>query len=323
MSSNISSVVKAWSVNCVEDSENSYSILSVDSGSLLFRNANGDLIIQSGNLDGNLYPSFDNLFGGQWGFEYSPIIPDSELDSSAASVRRVKGLIADSLSDLTLQAAYDAFTCDLDGVPNGFRGDIPTEFRVGNASVKISDGNVTLQIRDELNDWVKGGIDITGGTVSFSGKVNVPDTNEASPGNAAVNIRRLRHEIESLLSEQITWTGSNTFAHPVALLSDPVTELDATSKKYVDSTVKEYFDSLRNFYSEENPALNPVDGVVTWVINHKLDSKNIVSEVLLVSDSSVVFVDKKYLNDNEIEVKFNSGATVPAGTYSIKVVKGV
>ena len=273
MDYNITSIVDSWSVRCMKEGTNVASTFVIDESGLSF--------ITSDNLNGFIVSegAVPNLLKGVWEFDASPIIPEAEDNNSPTPLRQVVRLIDDSEKGMTLQKAYDNYDTEPDGQLNGFTGTTPTEFRVGNAVLKLNQGNLTISLRDELNDYVTAGIDLTDGVISLYGNVRVPDTIETSHPNSAVNLTKLFYELESLLMSDNTWTKNNVFKNGLQSEKDPELDADVANKKYVDTkllsgiassivplkTDLDTFEEQAHTWSAENVFTGPV--TVTEPVN--------------------------------------------------------
>ena len=73
-------------------------------------------------------------------------------------------------------------------------------------------------------------------------------------------------------------------------------------------------------YSEENPALTPVEGICTWTVTHNLGTEDITYEIY--EGASPIVIDSTIVSSNVIEVKIKSSSNVSAKTYKITVLSG-
>ena len=71
-------------------------------------------------------------------------------------------------------------------------------------------------------------------------------------------------------------------------------------------------------YTEENPALTPVEGVATWTVTHNLGTENVNCSVFY--NNSVIIVPTNVISENAITVTFNSTSNIPAETYRVIVM---
>ena len=75
---------------------------------------------------------------------------------------------------------------------------------------------------------------------------------------------------------------------------------------------------LNTGYTEENPALTPVEGVVTWTVTHNLGTED-VSTTVFRGDEEVI-TNVTVASENAITVTFNSASNISAKTYSVVVL---
>lgn len=77
-------------------------------------------------------------------------------------------------------------------------------------------------------------------------------------------------------------------------------------------------DGLNSSYSEESPALTPVEGVCTWTITHNLGTEDVNCTVYEGSSEVVTKID--VTSENVVTVKINSSSNVAAKAYSVLVL---
>ena len=75
---------------------------------------------------------------------------------------------------------------------------------------------------------------------------------------------------------------------------------------------------LNTSYSEQNPALTPVEGVATWTVTHNLGTED-VSCTVYQGDSEVL-ADITVTSANVVTIKMNSSSNIVAETYSVLVL---
>ena len=76
-------------------------------------------------------------------------------------------------------------------------------------------------------------------------------------------------------------------------------------------------ETVSSFYTATNPALTPVEGVVTWTVTHNLGTEQVHCS-LYENDNLVVF-DLNIISENQVSVSFMSDVNIEAGTHKILI----
>lgn len=69
-----------------------------------------------------------------------------------------------------------------------------------------------------------------------------------------------------------------------------------------------------------NPELEPVSGIVTWVITHNLGTKHVIAQVYETAFDDAVEVDLERTNANQITLQWVAGSTVAAESYEVIII---
>lgn len=73
-------------------------------------------------------------------------------------------------------------------------------------------------------------------------------------------------------------------------------------------------------YSENNGALTPSSGVVTWTITHSIGTLDVTVQMRDLSDNSLVMADVVITSTNVVTISWISSSTVSADSYRVVVV---
>lgn len=91
-----------------------------------------------------------------------------------------------------------------------------------------------------------------------------------------------------------------------------------TQVNKVNEIVDVLNENLNMYYSAENPALTPVDGVCTWVVTHNLGTENV--NCSLYNGDILVLSKIAITSDNVVTVSLNSDVAIAEGTYKIVII---
>ena len=91
-----------------------------------------------------------------------------------------------------------------------------------------------------------------------------------------------------------------------------------TQVNKVNEIVDVLNDNLNMYYSEENPALTPVEGIATWTVTHNLGTENV--NCSLYNGDMLVLSSVSITSENVVTVSLNSTTDVPANTYKIVII---
>ena len=91
-----------------------------------------------------------------------------------------------------------------------------------------------------------------------------------------------------------------------------------TQVNKVNEIVDVLNDNLNMYYSEENPALTPVEGIATWTVTHNLGTENV--NCSLYNGDMLVLSSVSVTCENVVTVSLNSDTNIPADTYKIVII---
>ena len=121
----------------------------------------------------------------------------------------------------------------------------------------------------------------------------------------------------------VTSTDASVTEGTIPVYADTTGKVIKSSGKTIEDVTAEAMASVR--YTEENAELTPVDGVVTWTVNHKLgDVYPDAAEwptitVYEVATKQTVICDEAVVDANNVSISMNANTTVTAGTYRVVV----
>lgn len=114
----------------------------------------------------------------------------------------------------------------------------------------------------------------------------------------------------------------DTMTGALTLSGDPTSNLHAATKSYVDNTIASAIATAAptTKYAVNNTLLQPTSSVVTWVVNHNLNSRDVTVQVYELSTYTQVEVDVARTNTTAVTLSFVASANVAADTYRAVVV---
>ena len=114
----------------------------------------------------------------------------------------------------------------------------------------------------------------------------------------------------------------DTMTGALTLSGDPSANLHAATKSYVDNTIASAISTAAptTKYAVNNTLLQPTSSVVTWVVSHNLNSRDVTVQVYELSTYTQVEVDVARTNTTAVTLSFVATANVAADTYRAVVV---
>lgn len=123
--------------------------------------------------------------------------------------------------------------------------------------------------------------------------------------------------ITTAIGEKVAKAG-DTMTGALVLSGDPTLALHAATKQYVDAEVSSAITGFK--YAANNTSLTPSSGSVTWVVNHALNSTDVLVQVKEVASKATVEVDVVITDANNVTLSWVSAGTVAADSYRVVVV---
>ena len=72
--------------------------------------------------------------------------------------------------------------------------------------------------------------------------------------------------------------------------------------------------------SFSNGALTPSGGVVTWTVNHTLNTQDLCVSIRRISDNANILAEISFSSTTQVVIKINASANVAANTYKVTLV---
>ena len=91
-----------------------------------------------------------------------------------------------------------------------------------------------------------------------------------------------------------------------------------TQVNKVNEIVDVLNEAINSSYTEENPALTPVEGVATWTVTHNLGTENVTCTIY--EGDNLVISKVSITSENAVTVSLNATSTIAKDTYKIVVM---
>lgn len=179
---------------------------------------------------------------------------------------------------------------------------------IGDVTVDGTSGNtITDRIATAVSDLVDGAPALLDTLNELAAAIN-DDANFSST-------------ITTSIGTKVSKSG-DTMTGALTLNADPTNGLHAATKSYVDNTIASAISTAAptTKYAVNNTLLEPTSSVVTWVVNHSLNSRDVTVQVYELSTYTQVEVDVARTNTSAVTLSFVASANVAADTYRAVVV---